>query len=53
MKEGFINLAESRYKMGGPSSVSSLQLPNEDWEPFESEKKVVLSQCMRQEIGFR
>ena len=31
----------------------SLQLPNENWEPFEAGKKVTLSQCVRQEIGVK
>ena len=31
----------------------SLQLPNENWEPFEADKKIKLSQCMRQEIGVK
>ena len=53
MKEGFITLAQSRYSMGGPSTVSCLQLPTEEWEPFEAQKRVILSECMRQEIGFR
>ncbi len=54
MKEGFINLAHSRYSMpGGPSTISKLQLPNEDWEPFEANSKVSLSQCVRQEIDVK
>lgn len=54
MKEGFIGLAQSRYAhAGGPNCISKLQLPNEDWEPFEAVKKVSLSQCMRQEIGVK
>ena len=31
----------------------SLQLPNENWEPFEADKKIKLSQCTRQEIGVK
>lgn len=54
LKEGFIGLAQSRYAhAGGPNSISKLQLPTEDWEPFEANKKVSLSQCMRQEIGVK
>ena len=50
MKEGFIGLAQSRKNMSGPTSVSSLQLPTEEWEPFEADMKVHKSECVRQEI---
>ena len=51
MKEGFINLAQARYSSG--RSISSLQLPNEDWEPFEANAKVMKSECVRQEINVK
>jgi hypothetical protein len=53
LKEGFIGLAQSRYSMGGPASVSALQLPNQDWQPFEAEAKVVKNECLRQDINVR
>ena len=53
MKEGFITMAQARNSMGGPSTVSALQLPNEDWEDFEATKKVSLSECKRQEINVK
>ena len=53
MKEGFITMAQARNSMGGPSTVSALQLPNEDWEDFEATKKVTLSECKRQEINVK
>ena len=51
MKEGYINLAQARYSSG--RSISSLQLPNEDWEPFEANAKVMKSECVRQEINVK
>ena len=53
MKEGFILLAKARYAMNGPTSVSKLQLPNEDWEPFAANSKVILRHCERHEIGVK
>ena len=53
MKEGFMGLAQSRYTMGRSSSISCLQLPNEEWEPFDANLKVKRSECMRQEINVK
>ena len=53
MKEGYITMAQARNSMGGPTSVSALQLPNEDWEDFEAKQKVSLSECKRQEINVK
>ena len=53
MKEGFITMAQARNSMGGPCTVSALQLPNEDWEDFEATKKVSLSESKRQEINVK
>ena len=53
MKEGFITMAQARNSMGGSSSVSALQLPNEDWEDFDATQKVSLSECKRQEINVK
>ena len=33
-KSGFLGLAQSRKLMGGPSSVSHLQIPSEDSDDF-------------------
>ena len=30
-----------------------MQLPNEDWEPFDSNVKIVKSECVRQEINVK
>lgn len=49
-KEGFIGLAQTR-KISGPNAVSILQVPAED--DFEANKRVTLSQCVRQEIGVK
>ena len=53
MKEGFMGLAQSRYTMGRSSSISCLQLPNEEWEPFDANLKVKRSECLRQEINVK
>ena len=53
MKEGYMGLAQSRYTMGRSSSISCLQLPNEEWEPFDANLKVKRSECLRQEINVK
>ena len=52
MKEGYMGLAQSRCTMGR-SSISCLQLPNEEWEPFDANLKVKRSECLRQEINVK
>ena len=38
-KSGFLGLAQSRKLMGGPSSVSHLQIPSEDSDDFTARFK--------------
>ena len=53
MKEGYMGLAQSRYTMGRSSSISCLQLPNEEWEPFDANLRVKRSECLRPEINVK
>ena len=49
-KSGFLGLAQSRKSMGGPSSVSHLQIPSEESDDFVARFKTA-RECQKSEKG--